>query len=173
MFTAKGFTNAWGEYAYGDNKSSKQVQEQVVSDCYAYGRKYTNGVNVESTMTPIGFQGTNSITGGPKCSDPTASCYTSNGKVYQLPSTFETLLSRETGGEWIALQFYRLVTGSSRYSPTFSWDCTSSNSVDHWTSQTEMYCANDFDAILGAEVFGAITTDPATVATAWGETPPR
>lgn len=89
---------------------------------------------------------------------------------YENPATFESLLTNEALGEWVDLQFYRLVTGAGS-SGKVSWDCTSPNWQDHWTSQLEIYCQNDFDAILRAIQPSAIVTDPATVATAWGRVP--
>lgn len=169
-----GFNSAWGLFAYGDNHFTNQIQTNVVSTCFAYGRTYRGGVNMRANMKAPWFQNTNSITGG-ECNVAGQACYklsTTNGKHYESPATFEKLVAGEGSNQWIDLQFYRLVTGSGNISPELSWNCTSSNWQLHWTSSTEMYCQNDFDAIMSDVPAGVVTADPATVATAWGRTPP-
>jgi hypothetical protein len=88
------------------------------------------------------------------------------------------------GGAYTNLQFYRLVQGS--YSSTSaSWDCTGASAAGgwkkHWTSNTELFCYNDFNYIVTYDEhvqpaqnsgygYYASVTDPKTVANAWGHT---
>lgn len=160
-----------GLFAYGDNHSTPTIQKNIVAPCFYYGRKYWNGgVNVRTAMLPNGYQKTQSITGG-ACNTVGLTCNTpkggQNGKHYMSPATLAAAVAGEQGDQWIDLQFYRLVTGKSTQSAAFSWDCTGATWQLHWTSQTEMYCANDFDAILSVVPPTTTVTDPATVAVAW------
>ena len=45
------------------------------------------------------------------------------------------------------------------------WDCTGTP-AEHWTWKTETYCYTDWLTIL--DQITITTTDPATVAAAWG-----
>ena len=163
----QGFTSANAFYAYGDNKRTTTIQTNIVSKCFDYGRTYNGGVNSRSTLSSPWFQVTNSLLGG-ACSDSTQSCYhlNVNGKRYASPVAISNLL-QVTGDQWVVVQFYRMVSGAS-LNTTPSWDCTSPNWQDHWTSQTEMYCINDFDQAISTIPPGAVVADPATVAAAWG-----
>jgi hypothetical protein len=168
-FTQHGLDGS-GLFAYGDNKFSTAIQKSIVEECYMYGRTYRGGVNNRATMSSIGFQNTNSITGG-ACNTVGHPCYTTitgqAGKHYMSPVTLATLVAGEKGDRWIDLQFYLLVSGVE-HNGAYSWDCTSPDWTLHWTSQTEMYCANDFDSILDSVPAGIVVTDPGTVGTAWG-----
>jgi hypothetical protein len=168
-FTAEGL-NANGVFAYPNNWWNTIVQTNVVSTCFDYGRNYKNVANNESTMNPDGIQNTIGIVGG-ACDTAGVPCYASipgqKNKRYENPATFESLAGREGSGQWIDLQFYKLVTGSSS-DGTLSWDCTGSDPTLHWTSQPELYCQKDFDAILNSVPAGVVVTDPASVAAAWG-----
>jgi len=163
----EGMTTADALYAYGDDESTTAIQANIVSTCYDYGRTYTGGVNSEATLSAPWFQNTNSVTGG-ACNDPTLPCYKLNvgGKRYPSPAWISSLI-QVTANEWAVIQFYRMVSGAS-LGTTPSWDCTSPNWQDHWTSETEMYCINDFDQVLSSIPADAVVTSPATVAAAWG-----
>jgi hypothetical protein len=172
-FQAEGFDSAWGLFAWPDATSTVAMQLNPVSTCFAYGRQYATGGNYEADVQSPWFQNSANVEGG-RCNDSTQPCYPiAKGQLkrrYENPATFESLLTNETLGEWVDLQFYRLVTGAGS-SGKVSWDCTSPNWEDHWTSQLEIYCQNDFDAILHAIQPSAVVTDPATVATSWGRVP--
>ncbi len=162
-----GMTTADAFYAYGDNLRSTPIQTNTVSQCFDYGRTYNGGVNTRAGLTAPYFQKTNSLLGG-ACNDSSQSCYnlSTNGKRYASPVAISSLL-QVTADQWVVLQFYRMVTGSSPNTNP-SWDCTSPNWQDHWTSQTEMYCMDDFDQAISTIPAGAVVTSPATVAAAWG-----
>ncbi len=174
-FTAEGFNNAWGEFAYPDDMHTPAIQKNPVSTCFAYGRvySYTPIVNKRSTLKAPWFEDADNVLGG-ECNVQGMACYsltTTSGRHYTSPAGWASILRNETGNEWDDLQFYQLVTGSSDQSKAFSWDCTSSNWKLHWTSHTEMYCLNDFMTIIAAIKPGTVDASPAAVATAWGRSP--
>ncbi len=162
-----GMTAADAFYAYGDNLRTTTIQTSTVSTCYDYGRTYNSGVNSRATLAAPWFQNTNSLLGG-ACNDATQPCYNLSvgGKRYPSPASISSLI-QVTADQWVVIQFYRMVTGASLHT-TPSWDCTNPNWQEHWTSQTEMYCINDFDQVLSSIPAGAVVTGPATVAAAWG-----
>jgi hypothetical protein len=175
-FSNEGFTRAWGEFAYPDDKSTTAIQTNVVSTCFAYGRaySYTPTINVRSLMAAPWFEKADNVLGG-ECNVSTLPCFsltTTKGRHYTNPSGWARVLKNETANQWDDLQFYQLVTGSSSQSQTFSWDCTSTNWKLHWTSHNEMYCLNDFMTIIAAIQPGVLDVDPATVALAWGRGQP-
>ena len=139
------------------------------------GRFQGRELNVEATQPSTNIQRSNSVTGG-ACDTVGAPCSTTTptqkGKHYQNPSIYEHMAGLLTSGTWLDLQFYKLVTGSSSLNSEYSWDCTSSDPTLHWTSEPELYCQDDFDAILASLPAGTVSADPATVAAAWGRTIP-
>lgn len=167
-FTDNGHTRAGGLFAYGDNRYNTTVQTNVVSTCFAFGRTYRGGRNFLSHMGAPWFQSTNSILGG-NCTQVGAPCYTAitTNVHYNDPQQIANLFN-VPGDEWVDVQFYRLVTGVSTFSPQWSWDCSNADWHLHWTSQTEMYCLNDFDWALAQIPPSVVVTDPATVGAAWG-----
>ena len=171
-FTAHGHDRAWGLFAYPGNTYTNQIQADVVSTCFAYGRKYAGKVNVRSAMQPPWFQNTNSVNGG-ACNDPGQNCYSLSwvgvNRRYMPP---DVLMQRSMPGsaEWGSIQFYRLVQGS-RLSGGQRWDCTAASATRHWTNKAELYCWNDFLTFLDGIPAGTVVTDPATVAEAWGRQP--
>ena len=167
-FTEHGHNSAWGLFAYGANRWDRTVQTDVVSTCFAYGRTYRGGRNFRDLMSSPWFQSTNSILGG-NCAVVGAPCYTATTTHdhYIDPQRIANLYN-VPGDQWVDVQFYRLVTGSSNLSRAWSWDCTNADWHLHWTAQTEFYCLNDFDWALTQIPPGVVVTDPATVAGAWG-----
>lgn len=169
-FAAEGFNNAWGMYAYGNEKRSSPIQKNLVATCFAFGRTYRGGVNNRAAMVSPWWQNTNSITGG-ACNNATLPCYqfqpAQKSSRYMSPVRLEKLVASETSDQWIDLQFYKLVSGAQT-DGKYSWDCTSTDWTQHWVGEPELYCQNDFDAILNAIPSGIVSADPATVATAWG-----
>ena len=169
-FVAEGFNDAWGLYAYGNEKRSSPIQKYLVATCFAFGRTYRGGVNSRAAMVSPYWQNTNSITGG-ACNDVALPCDQfqpdQKSSRYMSPVRLANLVAHEGGDQWIDLQFYKLVSGAQS-DGKYSWDCTSADWTQHWTGEPELYCQNDFDAILNAIPAGIVSADPATVATAWG-----
>ena len=171
-FVDHGHDRAWGLFAYPGNAQTTKIQQDVVSTCFAYGRKYAGNVNVRSTMQPPWFQNTYSVNGG-ACNDPDLNCFSmSSVGVNRRYAPPNVLLARVTpgSGEWGSVQFYRLVTGS-RSTGGQRWDCTSADPQRHWSNKAELYCWSDFTAFLDGLPAGIAVTDPATVADAWGRAP--
>jgi hypothetical protein len=163
-----GHTRAAGLFAYGGNHSNSTIQRDVVSTCFAYGRRYWDSGNVRSEMKPPWFQRTISVNGG-RCHDATLPCAdlaVRNNRVYTLPEELVAALP-STDDEWTVIQYYRLVSGTTTLG-TWSWDCTSPDVRKHWTSDPEIYCYDDFRRVLDAVPEQVATVDPATVAAAWG-----
>ncbi len=172
---AHGFANAWGLFAYPDNEFTTAIQTDPVATCFAFGRTYKTGRTIESSMTAPWFQRTNSVSGG-RCVDVSLPCHTMHetgchgcSPYYTSPTLLEALVNT-AGDEWTSIQFYRFLVGAGT-DGHLSWDCTSPNWQDHWTSQGEAYCYNDFLAVMAAIPPNVRTVDPATVATAWNVNP--
>jgi IPT/TIG domain len=172
---AHGFSDAWGMFAYPDDEFTTAIQQNPVSNCFAFGRTYQTGRNIETGMAAPWLQRTNSVSGG-RCDDVTLPCHTMRetgchgcSPYYTSPTTLEALVNT-AGDEWTSLQFYRFLVGAGT-DGTLSWDCTSPNWQDHWTSQGEAYCYNDFLAVMAAIPANVHTVGPATVATAWDVNP--
>jgi hypothetical protein len=170
-----GFANAWGLFAYPDNEFTPAIQTNPVATCFAFGRTYQTGRNIESGMSAPWFQRTNSVSGG-RCVDVTLPCHTMRetgchgcSPYYTSPTMLEALVNT-AGDEWTSIQFYRFLVGAGT-DGHLSWDCTSANWQDHWTSQGEAYCYNDFLAVMAAVPVNVRTVDPATVAAAWDVNP--
>jgi hypothetical protein len=182
VFAAHGF-DASGMFDYPDNQLTDTIQLSTTINCFDFGRIYDNGRNIEAlngtglphngggyTGTQYWYAKTISINGG-YCNDPslTASCRTVKGvaRAYQNVPELEALVKVDPG-QWVNLQAYRLVTGSKIDSSRNTWDCTSPNWQEHWTSQTELFCDNDYLSIMSSIPSTTVVTDPASVAAAWG-----
>jgi hypothetical protein len=168
-FEARGHHRAWGLFAHGGARNSAQAQRDVVSTCFSFGRQYRQLRTERSSIGPPWWQETFSVLGG-RCrdaTDPCASMEIKNNRVYQSPEVLANHLQVEPG-QWAVLQAYRLVTGSRQEATGATWDCTSDDWQDHWTSKPEMYCLVDYLAAVDTIPSTAVVTDPATVAAAWG-----
>jgi hypothetical protein len=169
-FEQHGHTRAWGLFGYPNNKWTTDIQRNVVSTCFAYGRKYSWAWNRRDRMVEPWFQQTFSIGGG-RCNNSALPCSTlaSTTHRYEPPTSIANLFNVGTD-RWAVVQMYRFVTGASstKYA---SWDCTSANWWNHWTMKPELYCWDDFVYALDHIPDGVTVTDPATVATAWGRSP--
>jgi hypothetical protein len=168
--------SAWGMFAYPDGRWNQTIQKNVVSQCYAFGRTYNAGRNVQSSMPATWIQQTNSITGG-MCNAPApAPCavhvvQNQSGAYayYHSPVSLANLMN-VAADEWVVVQMYKLVQGS--YSGgAISWDCTSPDWTQHWTSEPEMYCENDWKSAVQSIPSNVETVDSATVAQLWNINP--
>jgi hypothetical protein len=174
-FQDHGFPRAWGMFAYPNDRYTTQIQTDVISKCFAFGRRYGSQIDSSSTVAAPWFADVDSVNGG-SCNRSGSPCYRVKGAVrrYRSPASLAARVNL-TSGQWYDLQFYRFVSGS-RGSPSgtgqWRWDCTASDWRLHWTSRTEVYCYGDFLRVLDAVPSSVTVTDPATVATAWGRTPP-
>lgn len=162
----RGHTRAWGLFAYPNNRSSETIQRQVVSKCFAFGRKYglTGTVKADATTFP-NWQQTISVNGG-RCADTTLACSTGTERTYLTPDKLVPL-TKPLSGTWTTMQWYRFVTGTSSLGTFAKWNCTGPAS-SHWTSDAELYCISDFLRVIDAIPSTVSVTDPATVAERWG-----
>jgi len=168
-FVNHGFFRAWGLFSYPNDQRSTDIQSNVVSSCFAYGRRYGRSPNAFATMAAPWWANVRSVNGG-KCNDPAAACYSISTKYrYQSPFSVADLVD-VSAGQWAVPQFHKLVSGS-RLAGTVRWDCTASDWRLHFTNETELYCWNDYQRVLNAIPDAAVVTDPATVARAWGSNP--
>jgi hypothetical protein len=174
-FAAHGIEGADGMFAYPNNRYTVAIQEQPVSKCFAYGRRYDtiDHPNVRNQMQAPWFASTYSVNGG-TCNDPALPCFTvtgTNTPAYRYASPEALAAAMHTlPRTWFVAQFYRFVTGA-RTGTALSWDCTSPDWRQHYTSRQEVYCYDDFltimDALHDATATGVTVAGPATVARAW------
>lgn len=176
-FSAHGIEGADGLFAYPNNRYTVALQEKPVSKCFMFGRRYDtiDHPNIRGEMQAPWFARTYSVNGG-TCNDPALACYTVTGTPentpayrYASPDALTAALHTQPR-TWFIAQFYRFVTGS-RVGSGLSWDCTSSDWRQHYTSRQEVYCYVDFltimDGLRDATTTGVTVTDPATVADTW------
>jgi hypothetical protein len=172
-FENRGHTRAWGLFAYATDRSNDAVQRDVVSSCFAYGRKYGQGMSTRSLLGPPWFQSTPSVNGG-RCNNAALACYTMavKGNARYTPLTTLVNLLRPGPNQWNTIQLSRFVTGTQT-SPSYpwTWDCSSSDWRNHWVGAVELYCWNDFLAAVDQRPAEVVVTDPATVAEAWSRLP--
>jgi hypothetical protein len=176
-FDAHGIQGADGLFAYPNNHYTDALQANPVSRCFAYGRRYDTieHPNARGDMHQPWFARTYSVNGG-MCNDPELPCYTVTGTpedtpIYRYASPGALITAMHTQPRtWFIAQFYRFVMGS-RTGTALSWDCTGADWRQHYTSRQEVYCYDDFIAIMDglqqATAAGVTVTDPATVARAW------
>lgn len=172
---SRGFLDAWGLFAYAAGVTDATVQANVVSDCFAYGRRYDSGVNRKSEVKPPWWIAAASVNGG-YCNDPTAACFdlaiTKEGYRYQMPDEIAARLV-PYGTTYTIIQFYRFVRGQNLTGTGTRFDCSSPNPARHWTQLTEVYCYNDFLTAVRSIRTGVTVTSPAAVANAWGRGNPN
>lgn len=177
-FYDEGFPQAWGLYAYPQNRWT-DANQQTVKTCYAYGRKYSglglNGSNLMPAKDPYWAKAL-SVNGG-LCNDASLPCYSDplvrNQRRYMTPAQLDASVIA-TNGRWSNVQFYRLVTGAQGTTTTASgqpaWDCTSADPAQHWSHLPEEYCYDDFKAFVAGLPAGIVNSNPAQVATLFGRT---
>jgi hypothetical protein len=163
---AHGHHRGDGLFAWPNNKFDSSVQANVVSTCFAFGRRY-GGVNDRPYVTsPPYWQRTRGISGG-KCNDATLPCYQmAMSRTYESPTPFADQIRGLQQGQWLTMQAYVLVTGSQ----PGRWDCTSPDWRAHWTNDAERYCYVDYLSVLDAIPPSVTVTDPKSIAEAWGRT---
>jgi hypothetical protein len=179
---SEGLPGAHGIIDYpGLQQPPTEIQSTYGAECFAWGRLYAKSGTTDSSAgtTPPYWQNTRALNGG-DCNDPAASCYTVPSYLgaghglprYTTPDQIIALVNELRPGQWLSLQSYILVTGTS---PPYTsnkdqWNCTSSNPDLHWSNDNERYCYSDFQQIVQAIAHrGGITvTDPLTVGIAFG-----
>lgn len=178
LFQNRGFTRAWGMFAWPANRWTDSLETKYAVPCYAFGRRYTaTRTNPLPVPGPTYWAYTVSVNGG-RCSNITLSCHTmavQNNRDYMPPRGLIATVNAATAGRWALIQWYKLVSGryGTQTSGKFAWDCTSTNPNNHWTARGELYCYNDFRRVIRAIDARITVTDPAGVAIATGRRPAR
>jgi hypothetical protein len=178
--TAHGHTQAWALYSYPNNHYTTQLQAQITDDCFAYGRTYASARSHTTFLaTAPYFQKTFSILGG-ACNDPAQPCYnlqvigsvTGRQTVYTPVDQLERMM-QAGASEWSVVQMYKFVSGSYNPGATsgLTWDCTAPDWHDHYVSDTESYCWNDFLAAVATIPSNVTVAQPDAVAQAWAGHP--
>lgn len=171
-----GHSRAWGMYAWPQNRWTETQEETYVPKCYAYGRRYAAAgkSNALPIPPPAYWAYTVSINGG-KCANTALACHTftpKGNRDYMQPSALAATFNQALSGRWAIVQWYKIVSGSySRIGRNPAWDCTSLDPRDHWTSAGELYCYNDYQAVISSIDPTITVTDPAGVALATGRQP--
>lgn len=174
---AHGLHGGHGLIVYpGAQPPPAKLQARYGARCFAWGRLYGHAGLTSYTAAderPY-WQHTAASKGGP-CNTVGAPCYTIRAigsKRYTRPTTIIAEIRSLRPGQWLTLQAYLLVKGTS---PAYThndtrWDCSSPNPALHWTNDVERYCYSDFQRIARAIATtpGITVTDPLTVGEAFG-----
>jgi hypothetical protein len=175
---AHGLPGGHGLIAYpGLQPLPTSLQANYSANCFAWGRQYyyTGITSLSAASTSPYWQFTKGLNGGP-CNVSTAACYTvpATGSTshYNLPAPIVARIQALKAGQWLSLQAYILVTGTS---PPYStngtrWDCTAADPRLHWSNDNERYCYVDWQQIVAAITARSDVkvTDPLTVGIAFG-----
>jgi probable HAF family extracellular repeat protein len=163
-----GNDRADGLFAYPNNAFTPVLQADFAGRCYAFGRRYGNGLTTRSAATTAPYwQSTAQVIGG-RCSDTALSCSRlAIGIKYTPPGVFISQLATLTSDQWYTVQSYLLVTGAR----AGEWNCNGPV-TSHWSNDAERYCWVDYLQILNSIPSRVIVTDPRTVADTWARTPP-
>lgn len=164
-FENHGFHRAWGMFSY-PHERSPLIQTEVVSTCFAFGRRYSATRNKLATTMAPWWAKVRSVNGG-ACNDVASLCSTIGTRFRYVNPALVADFVGVLPGQWAVVQFHKLVQGA-KLSGSVRWDCTATDWQRHFTSRTEMYCWNDYLRILNAIPSAAVVTDPATVARSWG-----
>ena len=168
-FTDHGFGRAWGMFSYPNDQRSLEIQRDVVSTCFAFGRRNGAKRNQLSAAQAPWWANVRTVNGGACRAEGTPCSAVPTPYRYQDPFALRSFVA-VSAGEWAVPQFHKLVSGS-KSTGTVRWDCTSTDWRLHFSNQTEVYCWNDYQRILAGIPSVAVVTDPATVARSWGANP--
>lgn len=150
------------------NPAIVALQANYGENCFDFGRQYSqtrNGITDEAQGTVAPYTAyALALKGGPGTGSP----------AYTDPTTVIAEMQSLKPGQWLTVQMYLLVTGTSPAGDQITWNC---NSAVHTSNDVERYCLADaeqvFTAAAAMQAAGQVTvTDPASVATAWGRSAP-
>jgi hypothetical protein len=172
-FAAHGHASAWGMFAYPSGRASPDAQQGPVQECFSYGRTYELGSNQYPVASPFLVKELD-ILGG-RCRNPPLACYgitIQRNRWYTPPRLLAAYANAglDGTGRWALLQWYRFVSGRAGAPGAggVSWDCTSPDWRNHWTSTPELYCIDDFLWVVDHIDSRITVTDPATLGAAQG-----
>ena len=130
-----------------------------------YGAEY----NAAQTLSDQRLVSVFSVTGG-HCNEFQERCFNANlmnaGRRYTPPSELIRLMD-VPDDHWVIVQFYRFVTGVNEVGFE-RWDCTDADPDKHWTNSGELYCWDDFLAVVHSIRPEVNVTDPASIARFYG-----
>src|SRR4029077_13457793 len=87
-----GLVDGWGEFAFPDNRTSLSLERMALECGYAFGRRYSGGINPVPIPSPY-WLGTATIDGG-ACVDQSLPCYAGQTRFhYADPATLKSLLT--------------------------------------------------------------------------------
>jgi hypothetical protein len=161
-----GLHNGEGEFAFPNDFNTLYLEYLSLHCGYDFGRDYLAGPSLEMAL-PIpkpDWLYTYSLNGG-ACNDSAAACYKLSTRYHYVDPAILAARLRVNAGHWKVIQGYNLVTGAVT-SSSVSWDCTSSNWKEHWSSgadATEVYCWSDWLAAL-ASAHNVVWVTPAQMA---------
>lgn len=141
------------------------LQQNYGQNCFGWGRRYSQtrkGVTTTADLVSPYWAYTLALKGGPGTGSP----------AYTDPSSVIAAMQALQPGQWLTVQMYLLVSGTSPPGDSITWNC---DGTAHTSSDVERYCLNDAEQVFAAaaqmQSAGQLTvTDPGTVATAWGRT---
>jgi hypothetical protein len=108
-FESHGFNRAWGLFTYPGSKWTTEIQTNVISTYFAYGRAYGARTNNRSRVVARWIVRALSTHGGP-CNDSINPCFNIVSlNRYHSPDYVASLMQVSTD-QWSILQFYRFVT---------------------------------------------------------------
>jgi hypothetical protein len=172
-FAKHGHTRGWGMFAYPSGFASMAAQLGPVQECFSYGRLYELGSNPYPAAAPYLVKQLD--IGGGRCRNSALACYriaVRRNRWYTPPRLLAAYANAglDGTGRWALLQWYRFVTGRSGAASGAGkrWDCTSPETRNHWTSEPELYCLNDFLWVVDHIDRRVKVTDPATLGAAQG-----
>ena len=168
-FESHGHHDAWGMFAWPQNRWTLEYQERYVTPCYAYGRRYAGLFGTTALPAPFPYWAMTVSENGGKCANATLPCHTftpRGNRDYMQPQALAATIDVAADKRaWVLLQFYGLVQGNfGQMGERFAWDCRSSDPADHWTSYSEIYCWDDYREVVSSIPATATVTDPASVA---------
>jgi Invasin, domain 3 len=177
VITAHGLIGASGQFEWPNNSFDATVNTNYVRKCFSFSRGYGSGVTTEAQVEANNGQNSTIGVSGGHCNVSGVPCTTVNSvKAYTLPSTIISKINNLQPGQWLNLQTYLLVTGTSPAYATNKdrWDCTDPDPKYHWTNDVERYCWSDMQTVLAR--LNADTNvhmnSPSGVAAVWGLAPP-
>jgi len=167
-FLDHGHNRSWGMFGPGSNKMTAEISENIVSKCFAFIRQYWGtGLNTKENATSSPFYVKTDDTSGGQCKSAPCSGDAGIPNVYMQPEDIIGRINATGPDQWYSFSSYKLMTGS-KLDGNRRWDCTSDSSQQHWTTEVESYCLNDFLAVMDAVSPEIQIVDQVTVARAWG-----
>ena len=165
--TAQGLGPGTGMIAYPgsqkpqNNPAIQALQANYGQNCFDFARTYnpTGITTQQAAQTPPYWQQTLVLKGGPGV----------GSTAYTDPASVIARIKALQPGQWLTIQFYLIVTGTSPLGDPITWSCDQLG-LPNLSSDVERYCWSDLKQIidyLGTDA-GVTVTSPLTAGTAFG-----